>query len=57
MGDDRGPELTRIIIFFLTLSWIFVVLRCYCRAVVVKSFGLDDTFCLLAQVCPLLKAI
>ncbi len=56
MGDNRGPELIGVIIFFLAFSWIFVVLRCYCRAVLIKSFGLDDIFCLLAQVNLLPKA-
>ena len=57
MQDNRGPELRAITVFFLACSWIFVLLRCYCRAVLVKAFGLDDGLCLFAQVKRALKGI
>lgn len=36
--------------FFLGLTTIAVVLRVYCRVRVVKSFGFDDWFALVAWV-------
>jgi len=41
-AKDRGPQLAAVAILFLTLTWIFVSLRCYVRTVMMKSFGMDD---------------
>lgn len=46
----RGPQVLGVAGLFLSLSTIAIALRCYCRAVVVKSFGLDDWSALLAWV-------
>ncbi|KAF4633850.1 hypothetical protein G7Y89_g4263 [Cudoniella acicularis] len=46
----RGPELLGIIGLFLALSTTAIVLRCYCRIVIVKGFGLDDWFAVAAWV-------
>ncbi|KAL5326304.1 hypothetical protein ACEPPN_007442 [Leptodophora sp. 'Broadleaf-Isolate-01'] len=47
----RGPQVLGVAGLFLSLSTIAIALRCYCRAVVVKSFGLDDWSALLAWIC------
>ncbi len=41
-AEDRGPQVAAVAILFLTLSWIFVSLRCYVRAIMMKNFGTDD---------------
>jgi len=46
----RGPQVAGVAGFFLALSTITIVLRCYCRAIVVKSFGIDDWSALIAWV-------
>jgi hypothetical protein len=50
MGENRGPQLIGVNSFMLVFSWIFVGMRCYCRIFMARSFGVDDCFCLLAQV-------
>lgn len=47
---DRGPQVSAVAGLFLALSTIGIILRCYCRAVVVKAFGLDDWFAVIAWV-------
>lgn len=39
---ERGPQVSGTAAAFLVLSTIAVLLRCYCRAVVVKNFAMDD---------------
>ncbi|PMD23437.1 hypothetical protein NA56DRAFT_701730 [Hyaloscypha hepaticicola] len=46
----RGPQVAGVAGLFLALSTIAIVLRCYCRAVVVKSFGIDDWSALIAWI-------
>ncbi|KAH8794944.1 hypothetical protein BGZ57DRAFT_329909 [Hyaloscypha finlandica] len=46
----RGPQVAGVAGLFLALSTITIMLRCYCRAFVVKSFGLDDWSALIAWV-------
>lgn len=41
-AEDRGPQVAAVAILFLILSWIFVSLRCYVRAIMMKNFGTDD---------------
>lgn len=41
-AENRGPQVSGVAGGFLALSTLAIVLRCYCRAFVVKSFGLDD---------------
>jgi hypothetical protein len=50
MAENRGSEVAGVAIFFGILSTIFVAMRVYCRATIVKSFGLDDYLAVLAQV-------
>jgi len=44
----RGPELVGTIGLFVALSTITVLLRCYCRIILIKNFGLDDFYCVTA---------
>lgn len=48
--DNRGPQVSGVAGFFLALSTIAIALRCYCRIFVVKSFGADDSFAVVAWV-------
>jgi hypothetical protein len=47
---DRGRQVLGVAGLFLALSTLTIILRCYCRALVVKSFGLDDWFAVIAWV-------
>jgi hypothetical protein len=47
---DRGPQVSAVAGLFLALSTIAIILRCYCRAVIVKAFGADDWFAVIAWV-------
>lgn len=49
-AEDRGPQVAGVAILFLILSWIFVSLRCYVRAVMIKNFGTDDWFAVASLV-------
>lgn len=40
--SGRGPQVIAVFSFFAALSTIFIALRTYCRAFLVKDFGLDD---------------
>lgn len=44
MIENRAPQYLGVLYFFLPLCIIAVSLRCYCRLVLVKSFGHDDWF-------------
>lgn len=44
----RGPELLGTLSLFIALSTITTILRVYCRVVLVKNFGMDDWFAVLA---------
>jgi hypothetical protein len=48
---DRGPQVSGTAAAFLALSSVAVLLRCYCRVVVVRNFGLDDWLSLASWVC------
>jgi hypothetical protein len=50
MGESHAAQAAGAAGLFLALSWIFVLLRCYCRIVVVRRFGLEDYLCVLTQV-------
>lgn len=49
-GQSRVGEIRAIIIVFGALSTLAVLLRCYCRAVILHSFGADDALMIPAQV-------
>lgn len=46
----RGYQVVGVTYLFLVLSTISVLLRCYVRLFLVKRFGVDDYFALLAWV-------
>jgi len=48
--DDRSGEVAGVASFFLALSTVGIALRCYCRITVVKNFGWDDWFAVIAYV-------
>lgn len=50
MAENRRPQVMGIASCFLALSTIAVVLRCYCRVLVVKCFGSDDWLAVIAWV-------
>lgn len=49
-SDNRGPQVSGVASFFLALSTIVIILRAYCRVCVVKNFGYDDWFAIIAWV-------
>ncbi|KAH9881933.1 hypothetical protein J1614_001104 [Plenodomus biglobosus] len=48
MTDNRGPELVAVCSVFVSLAFIATVLRIYVRTFIVKAFGWDDGFMVLA---------
>jgi hypothetical protein len=50
-GESRVTEIIAILSVTTTLSTLIVVLRCYTRAFILKSFGPDDMVMVPAQVC------
>jgi hypothetical protein len=50
LTEYNGDSLLATAAVFLALSWISVILRTYTRAVLMKSFQLDDWFMLASQV-------
>lgn len=48
--EGRGPQLLGVVSFFFALSTFAIILRCYCRIVMVKNFGVDDWFAVFAWV-------
>ena len=50
LHENKGPQVEGVAIAFLTISWIAVALRLYCRLFVVKSFGIDDYLAAFSQV-------
>lgn len=51
LTEYNGAPLLATAAVFLALSWISVILRTYTRAILMKSFQLDDWFMLASQVC------
>jgi hypothetical protein len=49
-GESRVGEIIAIISTACVLSTLIVALRCYSRAVILRSFGLDDAMMIPAQV-------
>jgi hypothetical protein len=50
-GDYRGDKVAEVAILFLALTWVTVSLRVYVRAIMTKSFGVDDWLAVLSLVC------
>ncbi|KAF1921648.1 hypothetical protein BDU57DRAFT_535286 [Ampelomyces quisqualis] len=48
--DDRSGDFVGVMIFFITLCTILVMLRCYCKLIIVKNVTADDYFSLLTLV-------
>ncbi|KAF1362838.1 hypothetical protein EJ07DRAFT_106327 [Lizonia empirigonia] len=48
MVENRGPELQAVCSTMVSLSFVSVVLRVYTRTCIVKAFGWDDFFMVLA---------
>lgn len=48
--QDRGSQIQGVVILFIVLTTLSVWMRTYCRAVVIKSFGWDDTLAVVAWV-------
>lgn len=51
MVENRGPELQAVCAAFVSAAFVSTVLRCYVRLRLVKAFGLDDYFMVVATVC------
>ena len=50
MKENRADEFVAVLVLFLPVCIIAISLRCYCRLFLVKCFGLDDWFAVLAVV-------
>ncbi|PVH72145.1 hypothetical protein DL98DRAFT_470789 [Cadophora sp. DSE1049] len=50
MKPSLGPHLLGVSILFLVTSWIMAGLRCFVRLRIVKAFGVDDWFLLVAVI-------
>lgn len=48
--ENRGPVLAAVAIFFVTMATVSFTLRAYVRARMVRAFGVDDWFMLLATI-------
>ncbi|KAJ4357230.1 uncharacterized protein N0V89_001805 [Didymosphaeria variabile] len=48
--DDRSHEFTGVLGFFIAVCTVLVLLRCYCKIVIVKNFAVDDYLSVLALV-------
>lgn len=55
--ENRGPELQVILSILLVIAVVVVALRCYIRIWLVKSFGIDDWFMVVALVSCLLSSV
>lgn len=50
MAESRGVDVIAVNAPLLALAWIACALRCYARIGLLKNFGLDDLFSVLALV-------
>lgn len=48
--ENRGPQLLAVDVFFMTMAIVTTLLRCYVRLFLVKTWGKDDWFMLIATV-------
>ena len=51
MANDYRKQLDQVAWSLCVLSTLTVCARCYCRAWVLRNFGWDDGFMVLALVC------
>ena len=52
MEQNRDSSAVAAILFVASFVLVILVLRCYARVVIVKSFGLDDWLAALTYVSP-----
>lgn len=50
-SESRTGEIVAILSIASALSTLAVLLRCYCRHILLRSFGWDDAVMVVAQVC------
>ncbi|KAF2450129.1 hypothetical protein P171DRAFT_516083 [Karstenula rhodostoma CBS 690.94] len=48
--EDQSGEFTGVLAFFLCLCTLLVLLRCYCKLVIVKNFAADHYFSVLTLI-------
>ncbi|KAL7785847.1 hypothetical protein V8C37DRAFT_393546 [Trichoderma ceciliae] len=48
--ENRGPELQGVAYALLVIALVSLLLRCYCRILIVKNFGGDDWMMVLAMI-------
>jgi hypothetical protein len=48
--EDRSPEFIGVLGFFIATCTLLVLLRVYCKLVIVKNFAADDYFSVLTLV-------
>ncbi|KAK4235415.1 hypothetical protein C8A03DRAFT_36729 [Achaetomium macrosporum] len=56
-GQSRVGEIVAVLTVASILSTLAVVLRCYSRAIILRSFGLDDAIMVPAQILTLASAV
>ncbi|KAJ0159162.1 hypothetical protein CTA2_10207 [Colletotrichum tanaceti] len=56
-NDDRAPLLIGVAAGFLTLTLVFVVLRFYVRAIVIKKWGPDDSLVVISYILALITGV
>lgn len=49
-NDNHGPVVTAVTAWMLAFSGAFIVLRCVSRLMIVKRWGWDDSFIIVAWV-------
>lgn len=50
--ETRGPSLIILVSLFFLIAAFVVLVRCYTRWYITKSFGADDVFIMVAMVLP-----
>lgn len=48
--ENRGPTLQAVAVSLLVAATISILLRCYVRIFLIKNFGVDDYFMVVAMV-------
>ncbi|UKZ49109.1 hypothetical protein TrVGV298_003349 [Trichoderma virens] len=48
--ENRGPQLQGVAYALLAIAFVSLLLRCYCRILIVKNFGGDDWMMVLAMI-------
>jgi hypothetical protein len=53
--DNRRDEVLAVAALFALLTWLTVSLRCYVRGMMMKTWGLDDSYMVATLVTALSK--